>query len=56
MDIVKTVHLLNNDNIHGDKIIGFDRYTEIDCIEEFNYVDYQIKAFGTKLLNYLKKY
>ena len=46
---------INSKNIHGEYILGFKSptVTEIDSIEEFEYISYQIKNKGSLLLNYL---
>ena len=53
VDIVKASFLLNNEKIHGENIIAFESpvCTEIDSIEEFNYLEYQIKDGDSLLLS-----
>ncbi len=57
VDIVKASFLLNNEKIHGENIIAFESpvCTEIDSIEEFNYLEYQIKDGDSLLLEKLNK-
>jgi len=54
VDILKASWMLQNDSIHGDKIIAFETpiCTEVDSIEEFQYIEYQIKE-NNRLLNQL---
>ena len=54
VDIVKASWMLQNDSIHGDKIIAFESpiCTEVDSIEEFRYIEYQITE-NDRLLNQL---
>ncbi len=53
VDIVKTSYLLNNEKTHGENIISFESpvCTEIDSIEEFNYIEYQIQNSENSLLD-----
>jgi N-acylneuraminate cytidylyltransferase len=57
VDIVKASFVINNNTIHGKKMIGFESpvCTEIDSIEEFEYIEYQIKRKGSELLDYLNR-
>ncbi len=57
VDIVKASFLLNNEKIHGENIIAFESpvCTEIDSIEEFSYLEYQIKDGDSLLLEKLNK-
>tara|TARA_Y100000768_G_scaffold96289_1_gene70058 strand:+ start:133 stop:861 length:729 start_codon:yes stop_codon:yes gene_type:complete len=57
VDIVKTSYLLNNEKTHGENIISFESpvCTEIDSIEEFNYIEYQIQNSENSLLDTLHK-
>ena len=55
VDIINSSEVINSKNIHGEYILGFKSptVTEIDSIEEFEYISYQIKKKGSLLLNYL---
>ena len=57
IDIVKASHVLNNPNLHGDKMVVFEspNCTEIDTEEEFNFLEYEIKKNSTPLLDWLNK-
>ena len=57
IDIVKTSELIKNKNIHGENILAFisPLVNEIDSIEEFEYISYQIQNKGSILLDYLKR-
>ncbi len=57
VDIVKASFILNNKKIHGENIIAFESpvCTEIDSIQEFNYLEYQIKDGDSLLLEKLNK-
>ena len=57
VDIVKTSYLLNNEKTHGENIISFESpvCTEIDSIEEFIYIEYQIQNSENSLLDTLHK-
>jgi CMP-N,N'-diacetyllegionaminic acid synthase len=55
IDVVKASHVLNNQTIHGNNMIGFQSpvCTEVDSIEEFEYIQYQLNKNGSPLLDYL---
>ena len=57
VDIVKSSFVMNNNEIHGDKMIGFESpvCTEVDSVEEFEYIQYQLDKNGSKLLDYLNQ-
>ncbi|MCH9711757.1 MAG: acylneuraminate cytidylyltransferase family protein [Proteobacteria bacterium] len=57
VDIVKSSFVMNNNEIHGDKMIGFESpvCTEVDSVEEFEYIQYQIDKNGSELLDYLNQ-
>ncbi|MDB2665431.1 acylneuraminate cytidylyltransferase family protein [Gammaproteobacteria bacterium] len=57
IDIVKLSFVMNNTEIHGDKMIGFESPVcyEVDSLEEFDYIQYQLDQNGSLLLNYLNK-
>ena len=46
---------MNNETIHGNNMIGFESpvCTEVDSMQEFEYIQYQIEKSGSPLLNYL---
>ena len=58
VDIVKATYVMNNPEIHGDSMIGFVSpvCSEVDSIEEFDYIQYQINRDGTELQNYLNSF
>jgi CMP-N,N'-diacetyllegionaminic acid synthase len=57
IDIVKSSFIMNNNGIHGDRMIGFESpvCTEVDSVEEFEYIQYQLDKNGSELLNYLNQ-
>jgi N-acylneuraminate cytidylyltransferase len=57
VDVVKSSFVMNSEEIHGDKMIGFESpvCTEVDSVEEFDYIQYQLDKNGSKLLDYLEK-
>lgn len=57
VDVVKSTHVLNNETIHGNKILGFKSpvCTEVDSLQELEYIQYQIERNGSMLLNYLNQ-
>ncbi len=58
VDIVKATYVMDNPEIHGDSMIGFVSpvCSEVDSIEEFDYIQYQINRDGTELQNYLNSF
>ena len=57
VDIVKSSFVMNNKEIRGDKMIGFESpvCTEVDSVEEFEYIQYQLDKNGSELLDYLNQ-
>ena len=57
VDIVKSSFVMKNKEIHGDKMIGFESpvCTEVDSLEEFEYIQYQLDKNGSELLDYLNQ-
>jgi CMP-N-acetylneuraminic acid synthetase len=55
VDIVRSSFAMNNKEIHGNRMIGFESpvCTEVDSIEEFEYIQYQLDKNGSELLSYL---
>ncbi len=55
VDILKSSEVINNKNIHGDRMLGFisPTVTEVDSIEEFEYISYQLEKHGSVLKKYL---
>ncbi len=57
VDVVKSSFVMNNQEIHGNKMIGFESpvCTEVDSAEEFDYIKYQLDKNGSELLSYLNQ-
>ena len=55
VDIVKATYVMNNPEIHGDSMIGFVSpvCSEVDSIEEFDYIQYQMGREKSDLESYL---
>jgi len=58
VDVVRKSHVMSNDTIHGEQMIGFESpvCTEVDSVEEFEYIQYQISKKGSPLSKYLDEY
>jgi CMP-N,N'-diacetyllegionaminic acid synthase len=58
VDVVRKSHVMSNDTIHGERMIGFESpvCTEVDSVEEFEYIQYQISKKGSPLIKYLDEY
>jgi N-acylneuraminate cytidylyltransferase len=56
VDILRASYVMKNSGTHGDKIIGYvsPACIEVDSIEEFEYIQYQLEKNHSKLLDYLK--
>jgi CMP-N,N'-diacetyllegionaminic acid synthase len=55
VDVLKASHVMNSNTLHGKKMIGFETpvCTEIDSLEELEYIQYQINKNGSVLLDSL---
>jgi len=55
VDVLKTKFILKNNSLHGQKIIGFETpfVIEVDDIESFERLEFEIKTNGSKILDYL---
>jgi CMP-N,N'-diacetyllegionaminic acid synthase len=56
IDILISENILNDNSLHGDKIIAFESpsCTEIDTLEDFEYLEYQIQYKKFETFEYLK--
>lgn len=56
VDVLKADHVMNNSTLHGELIMGFESpvCTEVDSLEELNYLQYQLSQNPSVLLNYLR--
>ena len=56
IDVLKSSHVLKSNNLHGDKILSYispNYCTEVDTIEEFEYIKYLIEKKGSCLSDFL---
>lgn len=55
IDIVRSSYVLHHQTLHGDRMLVFEspRCAEIDTKADFEYLEYQIRQFGSSLLDYL---
>ncbi len=55
IDIVKFSFVIDNDNIHGDRMLVFEtpRCTEVDTIEDFNFIEYYLSKRSSTILKWL---
>ena len=58
VDVVKASYVSKSKDIHGDKILCFESpvSTEVDSLEEFEYIQYQLDKNGSELLDYLNQF
>ena len=55
VDILKTSYVMNNPEIYGKSMFGFVSpvVSEVDSIEEFDYIQYQMRRENSDLESYL---
>lgn len=55
IDIVRASFVMGNQNIHGGKMLSYisSVVNEVDSIEEFEYIEYQLKKHDSSLRKYL---
>ena len=56
VDIVKASHVLNSSNLHGKDmyVLESPNVSEIDTVEDFEFIKYQLTRIGSPLLKYLE--
>jgi CMP-N,N'-diacetyllegionaminic acid synthase len=57
IDIIRSSCVLEKNTLHGDKMLVFESpmCIEVDTIDDFNYLEYQIKKEGSPILDFLNK-
>ncbi|MFC1501488.1 cytidylyltransferase domain-containing protein [Elusimicrobiota bacterium] len=57
VDVLKSAFILKGRVLHGEKIIGFvsPKCIEVDSADDFEFLEYEIRAKASVLLNYLKE-
>lgn len=57
VDVLRTSFVTSSQSIHGNKVMGFITpfCREVDTIEDFQALEFQIRKEGSPLLDYLKK-
>lgn len=57
VDIVKSSYVLNSGLFHGDNVLGYESpfCTEVDSLGELELLNFQLKKYGSPLLDYLSK-
>jgi len=58
IDIVKSSCILNTNTLHGNRMMVFEspHCHEVDTLEDFNYLEYQLQKEGSPLSVYLNNY
>jgi len=58
VDIVRSSHVLHSTTLHGEKMLVFEspQCDEIDTKEDFEFLEYQFRKYGSPLQNYLKQF
>lgn len=56
VDIVKSTFVMNSGLFHGDKVLGYESpyCTEVDSQDELDLLAFQLRKYGSPLLDYLK--
>lgn len=56
VDIVKSTFVMNSGQFHGDRVLGYESpyCSEVDSQDELDLLDFQLRKFGSPLLDYLK--
>tara|TARA_B100000963_G_C22631025_1_gene674944 strand:- start:2294 stop:2977 length:684 start_codon:yes stop_codon:yes gene_type:complete len=56
VDVVKSSHVLNSDNLHGSKMYVYEtsNVVEIDTEREFEYIEFQLEKEGSSLTEFLE--
>lgn len=57
VDVLRTSYIIENKKLHGQMMMAFESpvCTEVDTLEEFDYLEYQLKKEGSVLLDYLRE-
>ncbi|MBF0300555.1 MAG: VOC family protein [Oligoflexia bacterium] len=58
VDIVKTSHILQSDNLHGDKMIAFESpfCIEVDTIDDIQLLKHHVKKSSNEIIDQLNKF
>ena len=58
IDVVKGSYVMNHETLHGNNMIGFQSpvCTEVDSVQEFEYIQFQLERTGSELLKYLDQH
>jgi CMP-N,N'-diacetyllegionaminic acid synthase len=56
IDIIRSSSIIQDNSLHGEKMLVFEspNCVEVDTIDDFNYLEYQLKKEGSPILDYLK--
>lgn len=56
VDVVKSSFVITSGLFHGDKVLGYESpfCTEVDSLDELEFLDFQLRKYGSPLLDYLK--
>ena len=56
IDIIKSETIEDYNTLHGNKMIVFETpvCNEVDTVEDFDFLEYQIGKKGIKIIDYLK--
>jgi len=56
VDIVKSTFVMNSGKFHGDRVLGYESpyCTEVDSRDELDLLEFQLRKYGSPLLDYLK--
>ena len=56
VDVLNTKYIVDNNKLYGDSMMAYESpvCTEVDTIEEFEYLEYLLSRNGSKIYDYLK--
>lgn len=57
VDVLKASYIIRNDKLHGKNMLAFESpfCTEIDTIDDFEYLEYDIQTKGSSLCEFLER-
>jgi N-acylneuraminate cytidylyltransferase len=56
VDVLKSSYIIENNHLHGEKMLAFESpvCSEIDTLDDLDYIRYQIEKNGSEIYDYLK--
>jgi N-acylneuraminate cytidylyltransferase len=56
VDVLKSSYIIENNRLHGEKMLAYESpvCSEIDTLDDLDYIRYQIEKNGSEIYDYLK--